>query len=134
MNSFYHAFSIGFNYWFLLLPLEVILMIALGASNAKLDKRTNKILRRDKNGMIASFFSLAMDVILMIAVLRESTAGIIQMIDNNLSPNDDPIWSLVIFVLAMVAFAYFAYYLFFGTAIFGRQVKVSLLREMRRKR
>lgn len=134
MNSFYHSFQIGFNYWYLLLPLEVILMIGFGASNVRLDKRTNKILRRDKKGTITNFFAIVMDIILIIAVLLESTAGIIQTIDNHLGPNDDPMWSLVMFVFGMLAFVMIAYYVFFGAAVFGRQVKLTILRKIRRMR
>ena len=134
MNSFYHSFSIGFNYWFLLLPLEVILMIGFGASNVKLDKKTNKILRRDKKGTITNFFAIVMDIILIIVVLLESTAGVIQTLDNHLGPNDDPMWSLVMFVFGMMAFVMLAYYVFFGAAVFGRQVKLTILRKIRRMR
>lgn len=134
MNSFYHAFEIGFNYWFLLLPLEVILMIAFGASNVKLNKRTNKIMRRDKKGIITSTFAIFMDIILMIAVIKESSSGIIQVMDNHLGPEDSPVWSLVMFVFCMCVFAVLMYYVFFIAAVFGERVKLAILRKIRRGR
>ncbi|MBQ6149783.1 hypothetical protein IJI86_02300 [Candidatus Saccharibacteria bacterium] len=134
MNSFYHSFSIGFNYWFILWPFQIILMVGFGFSNAKLNKKTNKIMRRDKEGKIANLFAILMSIILMIAVIMESTAGIIQMIDNHLGPNDDPMWSLVLFVFGMLAFAVLSYCIFFGAEVFGKQVKIAILRKWRRSR
>lgn len=134
MNEFYHEFSIGFNYWFLLLPFQVILMIFFGASNAKLNKKTNKIMQRDKKGVITSFFTVAMDAILMAAVVAESSAGIIQVMDNHLGPEDSPVWSLVLFVFSICIFAVLMYYVFFGAAVFGKQLRLVILRKIRRKR
>lgn len=127
MNEFYHEFSIGFNYWFVLLPFQVVLMIAFGASNAKLNKKANKIMRRDKKGMIASALSVAMDIILMVAVVMESSAGIIQVLDNHLSQEDDPMWSLILFILIMSVFATLMYFVFFGASVFGKQTKMKYL-------
>lgn len=134
MNSFYHQFSIGFNYWFVMLPLQAILMIAFGASNVKLNKKTRKIMRRDKKGTIASILAIGMDIILMIAVIMESSAGIIQVLDNHLSPGDDPVWSLFLFVIVVSTFAALMYFVFFGAAVFGREAKLMYLRKIRRGR
>ena len=134
MNSFYHAFSIGFNWWFVLLPLQVVMMIWFGASCRKLNRRTGKIMARDKKGTVANILAISMDIILVIAVVLESSAGIIQMIDNNLSADDDPMWSLILFVFIMTAFAFLMYYVFLGASVFGRQAKLAYLREIRKKK
>ena len=132
MNSFYHSFSIGFNWWFVLLPLQVVIMVAFGLSNVKLAHRTRKILRRDKKGTIAALLAISMDVILMIAIVMESSAGIIQVIDNHLSAEDDPTWSLVLFVLSLVVFAFLMYNVFFGASVFGTQVKTAYYKGIRK--
>ena len=134
MNEFYHSFKVGFNWWFVLAPLQAVLMIAFGALSVKLNKKTRKIMRRDKEGKIADLLAIAMDVILMIAIFMESSAGIIQVIDNHLGPDDSPVWSLFIFAIVMVALAFLAYYFFLGAAVFGREARLMYLRKKRRER
>lgn len=134
MNEFYHSFSIGFNWWFVLAPFQMVLMIAFGASNAKINKKTGKIMRRDKKSVIASILAILMDIILMVAVVTESSAGIIQVLNNHLGPEDDPVWSLFLFVFVVTAFAVLMYYFFFGAAVFGREAKLMYLRKIRRER
>lgn len=133
MNN-YHAFSIGFNWWYVLLFLEVILMFAFGASNVKLNKKTYKIMRRDKKGVVANFFAICLDAILIIAVLTESSAGILQLIDNNLSANDNPAWALILFAFSIAAFALVMYHVLFGATLFGKKLKTYYCKELRKGR
>lgn len=134
MNSFYHAFSIGFNWWFVMLPLQVVMMVWFGASCRKFNWKTGKIMRRDKKGTIASLLALAMDIILIIAIVLESSAGIIQVIDNHLAATDDPMWSLILFALSITAFAFLMYYVFFGASVFGRQMKLACIKGFRKEK
>ena len=134
MNEFYHSFSIGFNYWYLLGPFQVILMVCLGASNAKLNKETNRIMTRDKKRVISGVFAVFMTIILMVAIISESSAGIIQVFDNHLGPEDDPIWSLFFFIVCMSILAVILYFIFYEAAILGKHFKIQRLRRIRRMR
>lgn len=134
MNEFYHSFSIGFNFWYLLWPFQIILMAGFGASNVKLNKENNRIMGRDRKNVVAGIFSVLMVIILMVAVISESAAGIIQVLDNHLGPDDNPVWSLIFFVVILSCFAAFAYALFYEAAILGRHFKIQWLRKIRRMR
>ena len=123
MNSFYHAFTISFNWWYVLLPLQLVLMLIFGLSNAKLSKRTKKVIQRDKKDKVAFCLSIVMTIILMVTVVSESSSGLIQILDNSLSANDDPVWSLFLFVFVMSTFAVFTCALFYYAAKLGKILK-----------
>lgn len=123
----------NFNYWFVLLPLQVVLMVWFGASCRKYNWKTDKIMKRDKKGIITKGLAIGMDIILMVAVVLESSRGIIQVIDNSLSADDDPAWSLILFALAIGLFACFMYYAFLGASLLGRQIKLACIREFRKR-
>lgn len=134
MNEFYHAISIEYNNWFVLLPAQIVFMMLFGFSTAKLNKVTNRIMQRDKEHFLASGLSIVMDIVLTAFVLVESSAGIIQLFDNCLSVDDDPVWSLVLFCVAMIVFAIVMYYIFLGSSILGKEAKKALLEEVQIRR
>lgn len=134
MNEFYHAVLIEYNNWFVLLPAQIVFMMLFGFSTAKLNKVTNRIMQRDKEHFLAGGLSIVMDIVLIAFVLVESSAGIIQLFDNCLSVDDDPVWSLVLFCAAMIVFAIVMYYIFLGSSILGKEAKKALLEEVQIRR
>ncbi|MBR3270180.1 hypothetical protein IKG07_02950 [Candidatus Saccharibacteria bacterium] len=134
MNEFYHEFSVGFNWWYVLLPLQCVLMIAFGASNLHLNKRNNRIMRWSKSNTATNILAAIMMVILTIVMIVESASGVIQMLDNHLGPEDDPMWSLIMFTFGVPVVAAFIYCIFVELSVFGQKLKRKYLRKVRQQR
>ena len=80
--SYYHAFTIGFNFWMVLIPVSILFSAIIGWKNVYFKK--GKVRRRCNNrlyGLIAVVASIANGILLLV----ESLAGAIQRIDNMFS-------------------------------------------------
>lgn len=133
MNEFYHAFSVGFNWWYVVLPALTVLMGLYGSTNLKLEEGSLKILRRDKNNYLLTGVVIGADILLHWLILKESTAGILQFLMNHLSPNDDIFWALILFIIGMTGTTICVYVLFFQAAKFGQRLKRRYLKKLRRE-
>lgn len=131
MNNFYHSFSIGFNFWFILLPIQVAIMVAFGISNVRMNEMTGKVQSRDQLGTVTSALSIVMTIITLIVIACESSRGIIQFLDNQLAPGDDPLWSIVFYVLTIGTLAILLFYLFGEAETIGRKIKRQIIKRKR---
>ena len=132
-NEFYHGFSVGFNWWYVVGPLMVILMIIYGASTRKLNPATLKIRRRDKEWFLANMLAVVCDFVLHGLFLLESAAGALQWVINHLSKDDDIAWALVLLVFEMSFSILVFYEVCFSAAKFGAALKVVYLKDKIRK-
>lgn len=132
-NEFYHGFSVGFNWWYVVGPLMVILMVIYGASTRKLNPATLKIRRRDKKWFLANVLAVVCDFVLHGLVLLESTTGALQLVINHLSKDDDIAWALILLIFGMSFTALVFYEIYFSAAKFGAALKVAYLKDKIRK-
>lgn len=132
-NEFYHTFLPGFNWWYIVAPLMVLLMSAFGASNRRLNEKSLRIMGRDKRGYLLNALALILDFFLYLLVVRESAVGIVQLFANHLSPDDNPAWAIILFVFAVSVSAVFVYELLVYAGKLGTHLKIVYLKKKRRK-
>ena len=132
MNNLYHSFSVTFNWWFILFPIQIVIMAIFGSFNCWMTAE-RKIVSRDKNNFLSSVCSVIMAGILMVLVVKESMTGLIQLFDNGLAPDDNPAWSIFFAAIAVAIFAIVAYYILLYAAKIGKKLKRVYLIEVRRK-
>ena len=99
-NSLYHEFSIGFNWWMVVLAVALVVMVVVGLSQVVLSK--NLKLRWRFNNRLIIFISSIFSIIFTVLLFVESSAGIIQVLDNNLAANDSPAWSILLMPGAII--------------------------------
>ena len=93
MSNYYHEFVPGFNFWYVFVPMTLIIMYYVGKNNIYIKK--GKRYRR-YNDRFYRLMSIVASVMTAILVLTESGDGIVQVFDNCLSYYDDPIWSVIV--------------------------------------
>ena len=129
MNEYYHAFTIGFNYWYILMILSIATSVMFGLKQYRLSKR-GRIEKMFSNLPYKVLTGIS-TAIFMVLFLRESTSGLIQLLDNGLARNESAAWSMIVFpvVYFLIVFAY-AFIIYYS----GRFVacfKLATLKEMR---
>lgn len=133
MNKYYHDFSIGFNWWMVLLVVSVVVMIIVGRSQYELRRRDGKLrifkmFSSKRYYLIVSLLTVAFTVLF----LKESWRGVIQMFDNSLSYTDSPVYSLLLLVVILpFGMGFYAYFLSM-VGKFAATMKLDKLREKRR--
>lgn len=133
MNEFYHAFTVSFNWWFVVAPAMLIFMVVYGTTNLKLNKRSLRIMRRDKKDFLLNIVVIGLDIILHVLILAESAVGILQSLLNHLGEYDDPLWALILFVIGLSFSGVIVYAIFFVAAKLGERLKRRILIEIRRE-
>lgn len=116
-NEFYHGFKIGFNYWYLMAPLLMLLSFIIGTTKYRLGKSTGKIyVMRGEFVIIVT--SLISDATLMIVFAKESFFGMVQVVLNHLSKTEIA-WApfMVVGCFLAVVLAFFC--LFYGCGKLG---------------
>ncbi len=130
MNAYYHEFLPGFNYWYIGLPVALLLIAFLAYHGVGL-----------KHGKIKTSFFGKLGVALMLlstaafplALIFESGAGIVQVFDNRLRANDSPVYSLFFAGLA-IAFLAIVYFLIARSIFVSvKDRKVAKLRQIQRQ-
>lgn len=108
MNKYYHEFSIGFNFWYVLVPALFFVIFAVGFLSVRMAKDKKNGLYYAKQHNIG-FVPVVGAIITMVLVFVESNAGIIQFFDNHSDAVTDPVYSLFgcIFVIATMGVAFF---------------------------
>ena len=103
--SYYHEITVGFNWWFVLAPLFVVLEAVIGWRSFAL--RGGEI-RRVKHQKLVDYTSAMFAVIVAALVLIESADGIVQWFDNRTVAGESPVWNVgaVPFVALFVGLIY----------------------------
>lgn len=108
MNTYYHDFTIGFNFWMVFLVIGGIIMVIISKNFYVVDFRENGrpfVRGRYESKKINSNINvtaLVMAIAFEIMFGLESWRGLIQFFDNNLAKNDDPMWSIFLALFAFV--------------------------------
>jgi ABC-type sugar transport system permease subunit len=133
MNEYYHAFKVGFNWWYVAVPLMFVLAVAFATLlySPKVRKRDGRLRMRQNYKQITQLFvAVPATVVAIWMMVVESGAGLIQIFDNHLAPNDDGAWSLIAaaIVMAIVTMTLFALY-YEAAFNLGREIKCRLYRK-----
>ena len=99
MNMYYHSFIMGFNWWYIVLP---IMYFAIGYVGYKIGAKltVNKHLEGVVNITVRSisadraWATLAATLVTAL-VVKESSRGLIQLFDNSLSSGESGVWSII---------------------------------------
>ena len=99
MNMYYHSFVMGFNWWYIVLP---IMYFAIGFVGYKIGAKltVNKHLEGVVNITVRSisadrvWATLAATLVIAL-VVKESSRGLIQLFDNSLSSGESGVWSII---------------------------------------
>lgn len=103
MNSFYHEFEIGFNHWYIILPVVLVLAAVLGSKRYYLEPETMKIRKRGKKLSNLNFVAVVLsDMAVTTLIALESSNGVIQFFTNLLTRNDSPTWGLIMAAIMLI--------------------------------
>lgn len=131
MNTFFHAFAPGFNWWYVVAPFGLLVMILVGTRQYKIvGDRVRQVFNKNLFCMIAVVFVL----IFMVMVYAESSFGIIQSFDNNLLPGESPIWSVIMMPMAIIAMGMFYGAILYAAGTIAGWAKCGQLHEQLRER
>ena len=131
MNSYYHSFTIGFNFWMLYAPLSMLIMFWLGS---KQYRRENGKIRKVYGDRLIKIISVVFAISFAAMLMSESALGIIQVIDNSLGADDSGAWSILFapLLVAVVGSLFYAIISYLG--FLGSQWGLKRLKRRRRKR
>lgn len=133
MNTHYHEIEVGFNYWYLLLPVAIIILFFLGTGRYCLTD--NRIRRRGRIfTAIAIILSGVLDAVIMEAVMAESTLGLLQLLANSLAKEEDMVWAVIVLPISLIFVSAFLYGLFMTVVKLGGWMKLGMLVEFQRSR
>lgn len=130
MNEFYHDFVVGFNWWYVMLPLAMFLMVIIGMSRFALNRKTLKIMRKRENRFFLTLMAGALDLMLCALILKESFVGLLQVIANNLGDSDIA-WIPVLAALAILAMVFVCYYALYACGRLGMKIAYRYLKALR---
>jgi hypothetical protein len=127
-NEMYHAFRVGFNWWYVVLPLLMLILGVVGSFRFYEDLY-GKIRRKNKKfTLLLKVLAIVADIIVIVMILAESFTGIFQIFLNNLTAQDDPLWALIILVFAIIALAFIGYRLMILSINLGGKAKLAFLK------
>ncbi len=108
LNSYYHSFSIGFNWYYIVAPVLALLIGVIGYHGHLFDRKRRKHMYFKQ--WVIPAVSIVFTIIVMLLVAMESSHGIVQVFDNSLgefeSPGTSPVKAFLIFFIA--GFLYWA--------------------------
>ena len=137
-NAYYHEFSVGFNWWYIVVPVMLLGMFFVGFLNVKRyqghirDKKGLRkawlIERRFFKDYLYIFFGALTTIVFAILFIDESMLGCIQILDNWGISIEDGAWSPIFafgLVLPCICFLYavVAYHI----ASLGEHVRAALI-------
>ena len=132
MNNLYHDFSVTFNSWFVIAPLFILLAGLIGTGRFCFDHEVMKIKRRGRKFTIFSKLSaMLMAIVVLVMIIRESFAGILQFFMNHLLIDESPVWALVLAIACLPVILIAYYYLMLVALKVGSYIKYGYLVEHR---
>ena len=126
-KNFYHDFLVGFNWWYITLPLILIYTWKLGRNSIRLSRDKfgeRKIVSNLKKGFLKNTIK-AFSIALMLQILIESGAGLTQFFINLLSQNDAAVWGDFLMVSSIVVLGVLLYSVLMRAAEFSRDFEVD---------
>ena len=111
MNRYYHEFQVGFNFWMIAMVVAAIVMIVLGISQYR--RVGCKVVKQfEDKGLVT--ISGIMTLIVGVMVTAESSAGILQWLDNHLDSKTDAAWSLIALPVVLILIAVVMWAILYG--------------------
>ena len=134
MNDYYYEFKIGFNAWYMVLPLILILVAFLGTKRYYLEPKTMKIRRRGNKLSILNFVVVVIsDLAITALIMLESGNGLIQLATNLLARDDSVVWALIIAAVVLIVAVPYIVFVMLAVAIrVGECYQLGYLTEKRR--
>lgn len=132
MNEFYHAFKISFNWWFVVAPILVLATGVFGITKYKLDRKSLKILTRGGGDFLLNVVATSLDALIHFLILRESGAGLVQLVANHLGDSDIA-WMPIVASMALLGSALTFYIVLFGAGRIGEWARYGYLAKERAK-
>lgn len=114
---YYHDFSIGFNFWEVLLPLGMIFMIIPAYKRYRISLLREPHVEEVHSQKQITIFAVIFAVVFGILFMFESTAGVIQALDNSLAPTDSSAWSIILCPIAILFVVVMALGMFYVSGI-----------------
>lgn len=133
MNNYYHEFHIGFNWWFIIVPLMFVasILFATLLYSLKARRRDGRLRVRQNYKQVTQLFVAVPFTLLSVwMIASESWSGIVQIFDNRLAANDSPAWSIILAAGAIGFVACVLFGLYYEAAFYlGRAAKCALYRK-----
>ena len=135
MNQYYHEVTVGFNFWYVAIPVLMLLFVAMGSARYHVESETGRIRRRGKAYILmVKTLAYIADIFLLFLMVMESFAGMLQFFMNSLAPEDSALWAVIITAIAMALIALICYSLFAFCINIGSWIKLGYLTEIRKER
>ena len=126
---YYHNFSIGFNFWEIFLPLGMIFMIIPAHKRYRISLLREPHVEEVHSQKQITVFAVIFAVVFGILFMFESTAGVIQVLDNSLAPTDSLAWSIFLYPIAILFVVVVALGMFYVSGIFWSWTVLGKLTE-----
>lgn len=134
MNSYYHAIALSFNWWMLAIVAFVAVAVVVGKLQWKVKK--GKVVERYGDGIYA-LLGVAAAVTLGILLVKESSTGIVQFLDNIFGAAEQPFWSAIMMLpaaaVAAIIFGVIIVVIGVAASYNRREVLVDRLEQRRRQ-
>ena len=131
--NYYHELEIGFNWWYVVAPLLVVIAILFGRTKYKLNKETLTVLKRGGGDFLLRFVVVILDIVLHVLIVIESGAGILQFVANNLGDSDIA-WAPIIIAMGVICTFGVFYAILFRAGKLGEITKRREVFKLRLKR
>jgi hypothetical protein len=93
MNKFYHELAVGWNWWYVAVPIAAILMFLVGYQALYV---RSGLARQRYNARLPCLIAGALTGVLTTLIFCESGMGILQLMLNQLEPQESPIWAFMV--------------------------------------
>jgi len=131
MNPYFHSFMPGFNLWYLVGPLTIVLTSILAWCLPTL--QNGRVSRTNFTAGTVLAMVIGSALIFTTMLFVESGAGAIQFFDNMLTTSDSPVWSLFLAGFAIVFVGIIHFCANFFLAVFVCKRKITALKIQARK-
>ena len=134
MNTYYHNFEIGFNYWYLALPMMMLVMGLVGSFRYQL-MADGKIRKKGRGfTILIKAAAMALSVFMVFFMMAESAMGLLQLFANALGKEEDIAWAIFSATFALMVLLVAIYLIFLCCAKIGQWAKLGYLIEKKRQR
>lgn len=120
MNEYYHEFTPGFNWWYIIVVFFCVLEVLEAFITYRIviprSQEKKPYLKQDYSFVLQGGTGIIGTAMFLIFAIPESWVGVLQILDNSLSANDSGVWSFLLIVptYLLAAIAVMAIYLFVG--------------------
>ncbi len=137
MSRFYHEFVPGFNTWYVVAPLLLVVAIVAGAYELKKVAKNGPVWKHFSNDFLNGLLmGLSVGVASWVGYLvwRESATGILQLFHNCLTAGESTFYSTGLACLALGLIPILFGVLFYFAFWLGAIIKVTYLKSIKRSK